>query len=305
MAKLLTERHRSCLESRVTRASSLVFYLDFDGTLAPIASEPGLAQIPSTTSLLLEQLVALEGVLVCVMSGRSLTDLRRRVEIPGLVYVGDHGLEIEGASFRFRHPAAPKCRAALDDMNQRLSGLPLLLPGVEVEPKTLTTTIHYRNAEESALEQLQTIVHSLITSHEADLEVASGPLNYEIRPRLDWNKASAIRWIHERTKIRDAMALVIGDTRTDEEVCSAIDDAVTIHVGAKARTPAEYHVPDHASVEKWLGWLTALWKDRLEGPSRAWAPQIRRPEAALREPSGILNVRLRRASLVRRNASGV
>ena len=112
MAKLLTDRHRTRIESQVAQASSLVFYLDFDGTLAPIVSEPSLAQISPTASRVLEEMVVLEGVLLCVMSGRSLSDLHKRVEIPGLIYSGDHGLEIEGASFRFRHPAAPRCKAA-------------------------------------------------------------------------------------------------------------------------------------------------------------------------------------------------
>ena len=74
--------------------------------------------------------------------------------LPGLVYSGNHGLEIESESLRFNHPEAGCSRTAIEDLNRRVAGLPLLIPGVELEPKGLTTTIHYRRAEKSAIDQI-------------------------------------------------------------------------------------------------------------------------------------------------------
>ena len=55
----------------------------------------------------------LEGMLVCVVSGRPLADVRRQVGISSLVYSGNHGLEIDGESLRFVHPEAGRGRVAI------------------------------------------------------------------------------------------------------------------------------------------------------------------------------------------------
>ena len=159
-----------------------------------------------------------------------------------------------------------------------------MLPGVELEPKALTTTIHFRHAEESTLEQLAAIVLSLVPDDHPDLEVVQGRLNYEIRPRLDWNKASAIQWIQERTRVRDALPIIIGDARTDRNVSTTIEGAITIHVGPKEGTAAEYYLEHQEDVEKWLSWLLGVWKERLEGPARTWAPRSDAPRPPCASP---------------------
>ncbi len=147
---LLLDEHRHDIEARVAGASSLVFYLDFDGTLAPIVAEPELACMAPETRATLEELSRREGILVCVVSGRSLADIKSRVGLPGLVYSGNHGLEIESESLRFVHPEAGRCRTAIEDINRRLAGLPLLIPGVQLQHKGLSTTVHYRRADSLA-----------------------------------------------------------------------------------------------------------------------------------------------------------
>ena len=197
---LLLHEHQTEIEARVAMASSLVFFLDFDGTLAPIVSQPELARLTLEARGVLEELSVQDGVLVCILSGRSLADIRSRVGLPGLVYSGNHGLEIESESLRFIHPEAGCSRAAIEDLNRRVAGLPLLIPGVELELKGLTTTIHYRRAEKSAIDQIATILQLLVPADHQELMVIEGKMNFEIRPRLDWNKGSAVRWIHDRIK---------------------------------------------------------------------------------------------------------
>jgi trehalose 6-phosphate phosphatase len=242
----LLDEHRSEIEARVAGASSLVFYLDFDGTLAPIVAEPELARMAAETRSILVELSSREGVLVCVVSGRSLMDIKNRVGIRNVVHGGNHGLEIEGESLRFVHPEAGRCRAAIDDLNLRLAGLPLLIPGVQLEPKALTTTVHYRRAEIAARDQIETIVRSLVPAGRLDLMVTEGKMNFEIRPRLDWNKGSAVRWIHERIKARDALAFVIGDGRTDEDAFLGLADAIDMRPLPRAR-------PERRGCLAWLG----------------------------------------------------
>jgi trehalose 6-phosphate phosphatase len=252
------------------------------------------------TRTVLEELSKQEGILVCVVSGRSLADVKSRVGLSSLVYSGSHGLEIERDSLRFVHPEAGRGRAAIEDLNRRVAGLPLLIPGVELEPKGLSTTIHFRRADPTARDQIATIVHSLIPADHLDLMVTEGKMNYEVRPRLNWNKGSAVRWIHERIKDRAALAFVIGDDRTDEDAFPSLADAITIHVGPGDSTAAGYYLPDQSDLSTLLGWLLELWKNRLGSADPASQPHISRPALALKESSPILNVRLRRAAVDRR-----
>lgn len=86
--------YQSNLADYLEEASKLSVLLDYDGTLAPIANHPDLAVLPEDTRAVLERLSRMPGVSVCVMSGRSLDNLRRMVAIEGITYAASQGLEI-------------------------------------------------------------------------------------------------------------------------------------------------------------------------------------------------------------------
>ena len=184
MCIMIDDDHRGEIEARVAGATSLIFYVDFDGTLAPIVADPGLASLSPETRAVLEEFSSREDVLIAVVSGRSLADVKSRVGLQSLVYSGDHGLQIEGHSLRFEHPEAARCRDALAELNQQLIGLPLLLPGVLVESKSLTTAIHYRRAPEGTREQIETILQSLVPADHPLFVLTEGKMIIEIRPRV-------------------------------------------------------------------------------------------------------------------------
>src|SRR2546430_212924 len=98
MCKRLDDDHRAKIYARVAAATSLVLYADFDGTLAPIVADPGLASLSPETRAVLEEFSSREDVLVAVVSGRSLADVKARVGLQALIYSGDHGLQIDGHS---------------------------------------------------------------------------------------------------------------------------------------------------------------------------------------------------------------
>ena len=248
----------------------------------------------------LEDLSRLEGLLVCVLSGRPVAEVKQRVDIPGLVHSGDHGLEVEGEAFRFVHPEAARCRAALEQLNQRLSGLPLLVPGVEIEPRPLATTIHFPPGEHGVHDRLEAMVRSLILAERLDLRVVEGTTSFEICPRLDWNEGAAMAWVHQRIKTRDALAFVIGGNSSEESVFRAIDGAITVQVRPGSSMQARYWLDGPEEVASLLGWLLELWTRRLNRVDPAWPPAAGRPVLALKEASPILNVRLRRAAIGRR-----
>ena len=90
------------ISKRIQEAQNLFLFLDYDGTLTPIVSTPDLALCPSEVKATLVKLRDLPKVSLAIISGRSLEDIREKVGIPGIIYVGNHGLEIENPAGRHK-----------------------------------------------------------------------------------------------------------------------------------------------------------------------------------------------------------
>ena len=74
----------------ITSARESILFLDYDGTLSPIVSDPGAARLVDGAADALK-LVA-EVCPVAILSGRELHDIRSRVDIPGRLDAGSHGV---------------------------------------------------------------------------------------------------------------------------------------------------------------------------------------------------------------------
>lgn len=73
----------SYLASYVGDRAILSLLLDYDGTLAPIASHPDLAIIPTETKKVLERLTNHPDVFIAIISGRSVANVKEMVGIEG------------------------------------------------------------------------------------------------------------------------------------------------------------------------------------------------------------------------------
>jgi trehalose 6-phosphate synthase/phosphatase len=241
----------------------LAFLADFDGTLTEFADDPDAVTLPVAVTDSLTRL-SLGSVLVAIISGRSLGDIRRRVGIAGVVYAGNHGLEMAGPGWTWAHPAAVKAQEAIAAccrrLRQRLRGI----PGAWVEDKGLTATVHYRLTPHRFVDQVSVAVREDLARLPAGtLALHPGKHVLEIRPEVPWNKGTAARWILSRVLGPDALeqACVIyaGDDRTDEDVFDALPDpAVTIKVGAHVLpTAARYHLRGADEVARFVDFVEA------------------------------------------------
>ena len=120
--------------------------LDFDGTLAEIVPDPADATLPESIFKLLEALNNQPRFAVAVVSGRSLVDLKERVNLPDIAYAGDHGLEISGPGFHHIPPEAEEFRTTVAEIGEALEAALKGIPGVIFEHKGLSMSIHYRLA---------------------------------------------------------------------------------------------------------------------------------------------------------------
>lgn len=183
---------------------------DVDGTISPLAATPDAAQVTPKSRALLRQLRQ-QVALVAAVSGRAADDVSARVNLPELVYVGNHGLErwVDGRVVAL--PEAEACRPALDAVLATLK--PHLQAGMIVEDKRETVAIHYRATPDpaAAYQTLAPIIHE--ASHAQGLKTMEGKMVFEVMPNLDVDKGHAFARLVTDYGL-DA-ALYLGDDVTD------------------------------------------------------------------------------------------
>ncbi len=250
--------HLSEIRSNIAAAHQLFLFLDFDGTLAPIVDDPDKAYMPEETRQELRKLAAKERVSLAIISGRALSDLRERVGLKEIVYAGNHGLEISGPEMGFVEPAAAQQIKALGELARHLRTRLHGIPGAEVENKVLSASVHFRRSAPESRDEIDKMVRMAVESIGSLFEVTLGRKVFEIRPRVDWHKGRAVRWIKEACGTPDALSVYLGDDATDEDAFSVLAEDITVSVGRCTRTSARYCLERQGSVQQFLTWLTGL-----------------------------------------------
>jgi trehalose 6-phosphate phosphatase len=188
---------------------------DFDGTLAPIVTEPHAARPTPGVVPALNRLAERLAV-VAVVSGRAALDVRRMLPgADGIWVVGNHGLEwlAPAATEPEPIPDEPEIRALV---NRAASNVPSL-DGVTIEEKGLSATIHYRSAADPAA--ARSAILRALSEAGPDLELREGRRSVEVRPRGAGDKGTALRSIVERFALRGL--LLAGDDVTDLDMFRA------------------------------------------------------------------------------------
>lgn len=236
----------------------LSILLDVDGTLAPIAPRPDQVKVPAETCQALESLIAIPDAHVAIVTGRSVDDGRRIVPLAGLGVIGNHGFEVLGESGEvISEPAAQSFLSTIREALARMAPL-REIPGVVIEDKQWTLSVHYRLASRQAIPGITDAVQR--AAGDLGLRVTRGKEVLELRPPLEVNKGTAaVLWVKRLGMSPSASVLYAGDDRTDEdafrELRAAFPRAVTIRVGDPDHgetTAAEFRVETPADVKDFL-----------------------------------------------------
>ncbi|MCX5707785.1 MAG: trehalose-phosphatase [Candidatus Omnitrophica bacterium] len=235
---------------------ALMLFLDYDGTLTPIVSRPELAILSAETRGLLRELSENESCKIAIISGRALSDVKEKVGLENLVYVGNHGLEIEGPKLKHVFFEFDEFRAILDKVKTELAYVLSVFKGSFIEDKGLSLSLHFRMVSPGKLIALRTAVREALVHHVARnrIRVKRGKMVFEIRPPINWNKGKVVLWLLARWEFvfagKKAIPVYIGDDATDEDAFTALKGkGLTIFVGKPGdQTAAQYYLKDQNQV---------------------------------------------------------
>jgi trehalose 6-phosphate phosphatase len=245
------------------RQPRLGLVTDVDGTISPVVGDPFAAQVTPRARELLAALKA-HLALVAVISGRSVADVRERVGVPGLVAIGNHGLEIWDRDGARLAPEVDAYRPAIQAAHRALR--PVILDGMVIQDKSITLSVHYRNAADpDAVEStFGSIVQAI--ADENGLDFFRGRRVFELRPPIAIDKGTAFRRLVEDYALSGAVYL--GDDVTDVHALRAARDlrasgaCYALAVGVESdETPASVRdasdilLPGVPGVEEFLAWL--------------------------------------------------
>jgi trehalose 6-phosphate phosphatase len=189
-------------------------FLDFDGTLAGIVADPRDARpLPGVPALLAD--LAVPFALVAVVSGRPtgfLDDALGRP--PGVELVGLYGLERA-----LRGPEHDRWAAVIDAVvAEATAAAP---PGIYVEPKGLTVTLHWRRAPD---QQDWVVAFAERAQARHGLAIHQGRHERELRPPLQVDKGTVVRSLADEHAGRLEAVAAFGDDKGDLPAFAALGD---------------------------------------------------------------------------------
>ncbi len=251
-------RHWTALEKEIAE-KYISLFLDYDGTLVPLARRPEQALISSPNKKLLQQLSEDINCAVAIISGRSLQDIKQMVGLKNIIYSGNHGLEVEGPEIKFQSFIPFKYKKIFNKIKTRLEEGLSLIPGAWVEDKGLMLSVHYRLVAPERIPEVKTVFQevTIIDHVRGDIKTQSGKMILEIKPPVKWDKGKIVLWLLARQSFllegRELLPIYVGDDVTDEDAFRVLHDrGVTICIGSSKESSAQYYLSNSQEVSKLL-----------------------------------------------------
>jgi trehalose 6-phosphate phosphatase len=232
--------------NEISQSPVLLVATDYDGTLAPIVSEPSLAEANRESLVALKALAAMPQTHVAVISGRALSDLAGRIaEADETHLVGSHGSEFESG---FATPVSPESNELLAEVERRAQQITSKTPGAILERKPAAVAFHYRNANE---DQAAAAVNELLQAVEkrSGVYIRQGKKVVEISV-VKTDKGLALQSLRQR--LGASAVVFFGDDATDEDAFASLAGPdVGVKVG-EGPTAARFRVADTLEVARLL-----------------------------------------------------
>lgn len=208
---------------------SVLLATDFDGTIAPIVQDPATAQIHPAAKSFFERIDSPE-VVVAILSGRDVEDVRARTRGVRAIVAGAHGLECEDADGRLlwtcRRPFPSPDASLIEALEQA---------GVRIEPKKYSMAVHFRGLDPRAISD--SLSRFIWWARDEGLDVIPGRMVIEARVP-GGGKRAALRAIAAYVDAR--RVVYAGDDTTDFDALAY----AASHGRAAFVTSSERSAPD-------------------------------------------------------------
>jgi trehalose 6-phosphate phosphatase len=221
----------------LARRRPLLVASDYDGVLAPLVGDPSAAVPLPGAGAALERLAAHGGVVVALVSGRGVDDLRAVSGFEGAYrWIGSHGAEYDG-------PLTGELAARRDVLAGRLAPLVAAVPGARLEVKPASVAVHVRQVTDRAA--AAALLKQAAAAADPSLTKKPGKEVLELAV-TDADKGSAL--LRLRDDVGAAATVYLGDDRTDEDAFRVLSPAdLTVKVG-EGDTVARFRVADPRTV---------------------------------------------------------
>ncbi|EFJ50921.1 hypothetical protein VOLCADRAFT_43532, partial [Volvox carteri f. nagariensis] len=259
----------------------LAVFLDYDGTLTPIVSNPDDAIMSQEASMRNVVQAVARAFPTAIISGRGREKVEAFVQLKELFYAGSHGMDIAGPRVsseprqlgpnnQFCNPAA-HFRPLIDDIFEQLQRRLKDVPGSSVEHNIFCVSAHFRNCPGEAWQDVISTVEDVVSQHE-DLRMTRGRKVVEIRPKVDWHKGTALSHLVEALGLSqqpDVVAIYVGDDHTDEDAFRTLEETrqgFGILVSTRPKpTRARFTVRDPSCVQTFLSGIVEWAKSGSNG----------------------------------------
>lgn len=235
----------------------VTLFLDYDGTLVPIAPIPAEA-VPDRELLdLLRSISERPALRAVILSGRPLDDLQRMLPVRGLVMAGLYGVEMQmGDHTVFRESARGGSRASILELRERWTKLASGLTGFLLEDKGQALALHARWADAEPARHVLAAARDIATDliDTRAFRILDGDRYIEVAP-IAADKGETVDWILTDYPIANDLPVAFGDDNKDEAAFAAIRrrGGLAVGVGHRYELPnVDGRVESPEEVRNWL-----------------------------------------------------
>lgn len=237
----LDETNEKQISKAYKAAKKRLLFLDYDGTLIPLAKYPEMAVLTNNAIGIIKNLSSDPKNKIIIISGRESEFLEQQFKSLDVTLIAEHGylikestnpwINLNPVNLDWKEKIWPIVNEYVDRCN-----------GSMLEEKQASIAWHYRNADpEIASIRINELKDDLseVLKHDPKLQILEGNKVLEIKSVI-YDKGSAASFIINNEDYDFIMA--IGDDRTDEDIFKAMPDwAFTIKIGSEA-TLAKYNM---------------------------------------------------------------
>ncbi len=236
MRYLLSKENVDVL-ARFARSKGVLAF-DYDGTLAPIVTDRDRALMAARTRSLLEQACRLFPC--AVISGRGSREVWDFLgDLPVRHVLGNHGMEPGHDLDKFADLMARVRKSLEAALSQQ--------PGIEIEDKTYSLSVHYRRSRQRTEARLK--VERVIARLSFPVRAVPGTCVVNLLPKRAKSKGDALLAIREEEQADTA--LYFGDDDTDEDVFRLDDPGrlTAVRIGYSADSAATFYLRKQSEID--------------------------------------------------------